>query len=88
MTSAEDFNSYFNLLEEALKKYSLIEKPAQLYNCDESGMPLEHKLPKIIAEKGAKKVRQISSGNKTQIAVLACCPYGCFFFSGKKFNHY
>ena len=90
MTSAEVFNSYFNLLEETLKKYSLIEKPAQLYNCDESGMPLEHKLPKIIAEKGTKKVRQISSGNKTQITMLACrssyTPYGCFF-SGKKFNH-
>ena len=28
--------------------------------CDESGMPLEQKIPKIIAEKGAKKVRQIN----------------------------
>ena len=88
MTSAEVFNSYFNFLEETLKKYSLIEKPVQLYNCDESGMPLEHNLPKIIAEKGAKKVGQISSGNKTQITVLACCvvqqvklyPIWLFFF--------
>ena len=93
MTSAEVFNSYFNLLEETLKKYSLIEKPAQLYNCDESGMLLEHKLPKIIAEKGAKKVWQISSGNKTQITVLACCSatgqaiHPMVVFSGKKFNH-
>ena len=93
MTSAEVFNSYFNLLEETLKKYNLIEKPAQLYNCDESGMPLEHKLPKIIAKKGAKKVRQISSGNKTQITVLACCSATgqaippMVIFSGKKFNH-
>ena len=60
-----------------------MDKPAQIYNCDESGMPLEHKLPKTIAAKGTKKVRQRSSGNKTQknskknlkktqIIVLAC----------------
>lgn len=73
MTSAEVFSSYFNLLEETLKEHDLLGKPAQIYNCDESGMPLEHKLPKIISVKGTKKVRQISSGNKTQITVLACC---------------
>lgn len=29
-------------------------------------------MPKVIAVKGSKKVRQISSGNKTQIMVLGC----------------
>ncbi len=35
-------------------------------------MPLEHKLPRIISQKGAKKICQITSGNKTQISILAC----------------
>ena len=49
-----------------------MDKPAQLYSCDESGMPLEHKMSKVIAVKGSKEVRQISFGNKTQITVLGC----------------
>ena len=48
--------NYFDLLEETLSKYDLKDKLAQIYNCDESGMPLEFKLPKVIAGKGAKKL--------------------------------
>lgn len=69
MTTYAVFKSYFNLSEETLNKYGLKDKPAQIYNSDESGMPLEHKLPKT---KGTKKVRQIMSANKTQITVLGC----------------
>ena len=58
------FQSYFNLLDETLLKYGIKDKPAQIYNCDESGMPLEHKMSKVITLKGAKKVRQISSGTR------------------------
>ncbi len=56
-------------------------------------MPLEHKLPRVIALKGTKKVRQVTSGNKTQITVLGCCSATgqtippMVVFSGKKFNH-
>lgn len=49
MTSHEVFNGYFDLLEETLDKYG------HIYNCDESGMPLEHKLPTVISMKGTKK---------------------------------
>ena len=72
MTTKEVFTSYFDLLKETLAKHELMDKPAQIYNCDESGMPLQHKMPKTIAQRGTKKVRQRSSGNKTQISVLAC----------------
>ena len=58
ITNVEVFDSYFNLLEETLLEHGIKDKPAQIYNCDESGMPLEHKMPKVIALKGAKKVRQ------------------------------
>ena len=72
MTNHTVFKSYFDLLDETLTKHGLKDKPGQIYNCDESGIPLEHKLPRIIAAKGTKKVRQRTSGTKTQITILAC----------------
>ena len=93
MTTRSVFESYFNMLEETLDEYDLKDKPAQIYNCDELGMPLEHKLPKTISRKGSKKVRQITSGNKTQITVLGCASAAgqalppMVVFSGKRFNH-
>ena len=92
MTYFDVFESYFKLLEETLDEHDLKDKPAQIYNCDESGMPLEHKLPKTIAKKGTKKVRQITSGNKTQITVLGCANAAgqalppMVIFSGKRFS--
>ena len=93
MTSRDVFDSYFKMLKETLEEYDLMDKPAQIYNCDESGMPLEHKLPKTISLKGTKKVRQVTSGNKTQITVLGCANAAgqtippMVVFSGKRFNH-
>jgi len=71
-TNYSVFKSYSDLLGETLTKYGIKDKPAQIYNCDEIGMPLEHKMPKVIAAKGTKKVWQCTSGTKTQITVLAC----------------
>ena len=55
-----------------MTKHGLKNNPSQIYTCDESGMPLQHKVPKAHAVKGAKKVCQVSSGNKTQITILGC----------------
>ena len=52
------FKNYFDLLEGVLTKHGLKNKPSQIYNCDESGMPLQHKVSKVLSVKGAKKVRQ------------------------------
>jgi len=49
------FKLCFDLLDET---HGLKDKPSQIYNCDESGIPLEHKLPKIVGPRGIKKVRQ------------------------------
>jgi len=87
------FKDYFDFLDETLSKNGLKVKPAQIYNCDESGMPLQHKMPKIITAKGTKKVCQCSSGNKTQITVLGCANATgqaippMVEFTGKKINH-
>ena len=53
------FKNYFDLLEGVLTKHGLKNKPSQIYNCDESGMPLQHKVPKVLSVKGAKKVCQV-----------------------------
>ena len=61
--SAETLNN----LEE-----NVIDKPAQLYNVDETGMRLEHRAPNIVAKKGKVKVRYRSAGNKAQTTVVGC----------------
>ena len=92
MTNYSVFKDYFDLLDDTLTKFGLKDKPAQIYSCDESGMPLEFKLPKIIAGKGTKKVRQCISGTKTQITILACANAAgqtippMVVFAGKYFN--
>ena len=50
------FVSYFELLKATLIENDLLNKPAQIYNCDESGLPLDHKMPRVIAKRGVKKV--------------------------------
>ncbi len=60
MTNPDIFQQYFDLLE-----------PSQIYNCDDSGMPLEHKLPRVVSLKGTKKVRQKSARILTSSESLA-----------------
>jgi len=47
-------------------------KPECIYNVDESGVPLEHRSPLVIAKRGQCKVRYCTSGNKSQVTVVAC----------------
>ena len=54
------------------KVMQLTDKPGQVYNVDETGMPLDHRPPKVLAVKGQKKVRYCTSGNKSQITVIGC----------------
>ena len=48
-------DGYFNLLKECLDEHSLQNKPAQIYNVDETGMPLDPTPPRVAACKGQKK---------------------------------
>ena len=68
----DKIDKYFKLLESTLEEHDLADKPHRIYNVDESGMPLEHKQPKRIAERGMKKFYGRSSGNKAQITIVAC----------------
>ena len=70
--SQATIDAYYSLLEETLKENQLLDKASQIYNMDESGMPLSHKQPKRIAERGARKVHGRASGDKSQITIVAC----------------
>ena len=63
-------NNYF---DQTIHENDLFTKPNQIFNCDETGMPLNPKPSKVLVSKGTKHPRAITTGNKTQITVLACC---------------
>ena len=46
--------------------------PVHIFNCDESGFPLEHKPGKLIGMRGQKDLHTTTSGDKAQLTVLAC----------------
>ena len=68
----EVINTYFDILEETIHKNGLTNQPAQIFNCDETGLPLAHKPLKVIAHVGQKHPYGVTSNKKTQITVLAC----------------
>ena len=50
----EIINNYYNLLELTLSDNDLFDKPAQIFNIDETGMPLVPSPPSVIA-RGVQK---------------------------------
>ena len=68
----ENVNIYYDLLEYLFDQFDFYSYPETIYNMDETGMPLEPRLPKIVARKGQKKIRYQKSGQKQQITVIGC----------------
>ena len=92
-TNRETIDNYYELLEDILTENNLLDSPAQIYNMDESGIPLNPRPPNIVAKRGQKKVRYRVSGNKQQIKILACgnavgqALPPMVTFEGKNLNH-
>ena len=42
MSDSGIINRYFDLLEQTLLENDLIDKPSQIFNCDEFGLSLDH----------------------------------------------
>jgi len=68
----ESIKYYYDLLEATLDKDHLNSSPGQIYNMDETGIPLDPRPPNIVAKRGQKKVRYRQSGKKEQISVIGC----------------
>ena len=71
MKDREALENYFSLLKSTLEVNDLMDKPSQIYNVDESGVPLHHWLPCFNKER-SKKVRYVLSINNAHITVVGC----------------
>lgn len=65
-------NKYFDMLEATLLEYDLHDKPCQLFNIDETGMPLDPKPLRLVCGVGTKNPVAVGAGNKAQISVVGC----------------
>jgi len=65
----ETISDYFALLQSVMQEHKILNSPGQIYNVDESGVPLDPKAPTVVAKTGAKKVRYRSTGRKGQITI-------------------
>ena len=65
-------NKYFDLLQSTMDEYDLHDKPCQLFNVDEIGMPLNPKPLKMVCGTGSKNPVSTGSGNKSQITIVGC----------------
>ncbi len=73
MASDRDvLNRYFDMLEDCLRSNEILNRPSCIFNCDETGVPLNPQSLKVVTEKGAKHPSYISSGCKIQVTVMAC----------------
>ena len=63
---------YFDLLNKTLVDNNLMNSPRQIYNCDETFMPLDSTREKAVTTKGAKNVYCQELGSSEHITVLCC----------------
>ena len=71
-TDSAIITKYFDLLEDTLSTNGLVDKPGQIFNCDETGLPLQHNPPKVVALTTQRHPYAITSGEKAQMTILAC----------------
>ena len=63
---------HFDLLHKTLVNNNLLNSPRQIYNCDETFIPLDYTHEKAVTVKGAKNVYCQSLGTSEHITVLCC----------------
>ena len=71
-TDYSTLDKYYDILENTLKMNNLYNNPGRIYNCDETGVPLNPKSFKVVAKAGTKSVGGVRGDDKAQITVLAC----------------
>ena len=69
---SKKLNEYFDLLLEVFQKNNFADHPEAIYNMDVTRMPLEPCPPKVVTQRGQKKVRYQTFGQKQQITVIGC----------------
>ena len=64
-SNPEVIHRYFDLLEQTILENGLANKPSQIFNLDETGMPLDPKPLSVVAKKGQKHPSAVGSGDKS-----------------------
>lgn len=89
--SAADLDIWFTEYAQFLREHGLVNRPAQIWNCDETGFDLQGKAGKVLGPAAPKsQPYRVVAGTKEHITVLPCFnaagqwipPY--FLFSGKR----
>ena len=71
-TNQDVIDRYLDLLRDTLSNNKLLDRPAQIFNCDETGMLLDQAQPYVVAAKGQNHQLTVVTGSKKQITVLVC----------------
>ena len=67
-TDPDAFSRYFDLLEDTMKENDLDGRLGQIFNMDESGMPLDPKSPRLVFEKGCH-ASCVTTGDKPKLSL-------------------
>ena len=59
-------------MEECLRINEIYDNPNAIYNCDETGLPLNPPALRVVQKVVVKNLSFVTGGNKSQVTVLAC----------------
>ena len=62
-----------NLGQSIYRRLNLVSKPSQIYNADETGVTVVHKLSEVIAELGRRNVPSLTSADKGKTHTVLSC---------------
>lgn len=69
---APDRHSLNDLLEDTLKANGIFNDASCIFNCDETGIPLNPTSLKVVDKVKAKIPSYLTGSTKSQVVVLAC----------------
>ena len=71
-TDEEVLGRYFKMLNDCLNENDIFDNPSRIYNCDETGLPLNPTCHKVVDKVGSHNPSYITGNTKAQVTVLAC----------------
>ena len=70
----KEVSDYFELLTKLIRENDLHEKPGNIWNADETGVQLNNVAGQVVAGKGSKDVKMVTTAEKGEtITIMACC---------------
>lgn len=69
-----EIEDYFKLLQSVMEENQLFDKPANIFNMDETGLQLNNRPNDVLAAKGSKVVSTVTSTERGEtVTLIACC---------------